>query len=257
MLAFALMLAAVPQEAPRNPAEPRGLNTDRPDTTESPFTVPKGWVQVELSLAEYARSRDGSRTLDVLPVNLKVGLTDSVDIQFLATPYTRVTDRGASVGGFGDDTQVRLKVNLWGDDGGRTAFAVMPFVKLPTAKRAIGNGRVEGGLILPLGIDLGGDVSLTTMAEFDLTWDEGRQDYGIDVVHTASLGVPIRGTLAGYIEYVGIAPRPGGGKYQAIASSGFTYKLADDWQLDAGGTAGMSGDSDRWRMFAGVSTRFR
>src|SRR6185295_420185 len=41
----------------------RGLNTDRPDVTESPFTVDAGHFQTELSFVEYTYDYDhGSRT---------------------------------------------------------------------------------------------------------------------------------------------------------------------------------------------------
>jgi hypothetical protein len=35
---------------------PRGLSTDRPDVTESPYTVPAGRLQLEASFVEYARA---------------------------------------------------------------------------------------------------------------------------------------------------------------------------------------------------------
>ncbi len=42
----------------------RDMTTDRPDTTESPFTVDAGHIQIETNLFGYARSRpdeDGER----------------------------------------------------------------------------------------------------------------------------------------------------------------------------------------------------
>ena len=43
-----------------------------------------------------------------------------------------------------------LKINLWGNDGGDTAAAVIPYVKAPSAPIGIGNGAMEGGLIRPV-----------------------------------------------------------------------------------------------------------
>src|SRR4051794_22151930 len=53
----------------------RELATDRPDATESPFTVDAGHVQIELDLVNYTRNRlDGVRTTEwgVMPFNLRV-----------------------------------------------------------------------------------------------------------------------------------------------------------------------------------------
>src|SRR3954447_26112230 len=68
----------------------REMQTDRPDVTESPFTVDAGHLQIELSLAEYARD-GGSEGWDVLPTNIKLGVLNNVDVQFLLLPYQDVS----------------------------------------------------------------------------------------------------------------------------------------------------------------------
>jgi hypothetical protein len=52
---------------------------------------------------------------------------------------------------------VRAKVNLWGNDGGSTAAALIPFVKAPSAPIGIGNGAVEEGLIAPFALSFPND----------------------------------------------------------------------------------------------------
>lgn len=95
----------------------RELSTDRPDTTESPYTVDAGHLQVELSFLDYTRDEGGEdfEEVMVLPTNVKVGLLNHVDLQLVVTPFTR-QEFEADVGpgdasGFGD-TQLRLKINL-------------------------------------------------------------------------------------------------------------------------------------------------
>jgi hypothetical protein len=251
---------------------PRGLmremSTDRPDLTESPYTVDAGHVQFELSFFDYAHNDDDgvrSESLAILPSNVKLGLLNNVDVQFVFTPYVREEIDGGEADdvteGFSDDTQVRLKVNLWGNDGpapgrGDTALAIMPFVKFPTGSGDLSNDHVEGGVIVPLAIALPGDFGLGLMGEIDFVYDEADDDYGVAFVHTATIGHDIVGDLAGYIEYVGIAPHDAGGTYQAIASVGLTYAVTDDWVLDAGATFGLSDSADDFTVFLGTSFRF-
>jgi hypothetical protein len=250
---------------PTPAAELREFAPDRPDVTESPYTVDPGHVQVELSLVEYALSSDRTtRTFDALPVNLKLGLLDNVDIQFVFTPYERqvTRDEGQRTvnSGFGDETLVRLKINLQGNDHEGVALGVMPFVKLPTGAGGLSNDHVEGGLILPLATELPGDFTLGAMLEADFVYHDESDDYGVDLVHSATLAHPIAGPLNGYVEYVGNAPRgaPAGiaSRYQAIASAGLTYELRDDLILDLGARLGFSGDADRSAIFMGAATRF-
>lgn len=115
----------------------RELSTDRPDTTESPHTVDAGHFQMELEATSYARDKSAGITTKTTTgsVNLKAGLTDNIDLQLILEPSTHIETSGQgnnySASGM-NDTEVRLKINVWGNDGGDTAFAIMPFVRLAT-----------------------------------------------------------------------------------------------------------------------------
>ena len=68
------------------PAQLRDLTTDRPDTTESPFTVDAGRFQVETNLFGYTRSRpdeDGAVTdsYELGTTNIRIGLTSDDGVQ--------------------------------------------------------------------------------------------------------------------------------------------------------------------------------
>jgi hypothetical protein len=240
----------------------REMSTDRPDTTESPYTVDAGHFQAEISLIDYAHNDDGgvrAEVFTVLPSNLKVGLLNNVDLQLVFDAYVNArvkSEQGtAEFDGFGN-TQLRLKVNLWGNDGGGpTAFAAMPFVQFPTADDELGNDHVEGGIILPLAVELPAGFGLGLMAELDVVRDADNEDYGLDFVHTATLAHDIAGDLAGYVEYIGISPVDTGATYTAIGSMGLTYAVTPDVQADAGVTVGISDSADDFTAFVGLSFR--
>jgi hypothetical protein len=132
----------------------------------------------------------------------------------------------------------------------------MPFVKFPTGAGALSNDHVEGGLIFPLALKLPRGFELSVMAEADFVYNEDADDYGVEFIHTASISHDIAGGLAGYLEYVGIAPHGTGDGYQAIASAGLTYMLNPDWIVDFGGTVSPSDSADEFTLFAGTSFRF-
>src|SRR6187399_2844674 len=95
-------------------AQMREMSTDRPDQTESPYTVDAGHFQLEMDFFKFTYDRhspDGTRikSWNVAPVNLKAGLLNNVDLQIVLDNY--IHESNAS--GFGDIT-ARLKVNLWG-----------------------------------------------------------------------------------------------------------------------------------------------
>ena len=77
------------------------------------------------------------------------------------SPETKETASGFA------DFQTRLKVNLWGNDGGKTALAIMPFVKRPLPASGLRNGQTEGGVILSPAIELPADWSMALTTEYD------------------------------------------------------------------------------------------
>lgn len=249
------------------PAEQlRSLSADRPDLTESPYTVDAGHLQIELDLVsvEMDRQRAGSRDLHsetwaISPFNLKLGVLHHVDLQFVLEPHvsnrTEDPNQGGAVtrAGFGD-FQSRLKINLWGNDGGRTALAVMPFIKWPLPESDVRNGRTEGGIIFPLGIDLDGTWSLGLQTEFDFVADEAG-GYTVEYFNSAALGRDLTDCFGGYVEFAALVSPEDPANWQGLVGLGFTYSLKANLQLDAGCNFGVTASAPDFRPFIGLSFR--
>jgi hypothetical protein len=97
-------------------------------------------------------------------------LTNTIDAELQITPYESMTTKTAaghaSISGVGD-TFGRLKINVFGDDQGTVSMAVLPYVKFPTARSGLGNGKVEGGVILPISFGVPGGFTVIVMPEGD------------------------------------------------------------------------------------------
>jgi hypothetical protein len=252
----------VPREAMRE------FSTDRPDQTESAYTVDAGHFQIESDVFAFSRDRDNSvpggvvnETGTFASVNLKAGLVNHVDLQVVLDPYvrSRTTDRGAGtvdrVGGFGDIT-TRLKVNLWGDDGGPTAFAVMPYLKFPTAKRGLGNNSLEGGVIAPFAMELPAGFGLGLQTQADILRNDGRSGHHLEWVNSVTVGHDIVGALAGYVEFFTVTSFERGAPWVGFFDVGLTYGLTENIQLDAGCNFGVTDSAPDYNPFLGISLRF-
>ena len=239
-------------------AELRDLNSDRPDQTESPYTVDAGHWQVEMDLVSQTRNRlDGvtTREWDVAPFNLRFGISDRVEAGVFFAPYSRVTtegDHGArfTVAGAGDLT-LRAKFNFFGDDGGR-AFGLITDVKLPTAAAGLGNGAVEGDIALPFACTLPGDWDLGVMTELDLRHRDGGGLRAVSV-NSVTLGHDLCRNFSGYLELTSAA---GDGAHVATFDFGVAWKVNANTQFDAGANVGISRTADDLRVFTGVTRRF-
>lgn len=253
---------------PTPTAQMRELTTDRPDQTESPFTVDAGHFQLEMDFFNYTYDREKTgfgyirtRNWSFAPVNLKVGILNNVDLQLMAEPIVRnestLEDYHLKFksSGFGDVT-TRLKINLWGNDGGTTAFGLMPFVKWPLSASGVRNGRTEGGLILPLAIQLGGGWDLGLMTELDFVRNDYDTGYDREWVNSITVSRDLTDKLGFYAEFftvTGNAPRF---KWQGQVDFGLTYALAPGVQLDAGCNFGVTKSVPDVQPFVGISYRY-
>lgn len=229
----------------------RELSPDRPDATESPLTVDAGALVVEASLFDW-RHDDGDNGYTVMATNFKVGLTNNLDLQTVFDAYRwEEPDRGGGASGFGD-VQLRLKYNVWGNDGGGSAFAIFPFVKIP-AGTELSNGEWEGGLILPFATDLAEGVGLGLMAEIDVVHDDGSDSHEFEFLHSAVLGFDLTERLGMFAEYIGIAGPAG---YEAYFAGGFTLGVNDDLILDCGTQVGLNADAEDFGLLTGFTVRF-
>ena len=252
----------------RKPAPLRELSTDRPDKTESAYTVDAGHFQVEADLVNYSYdthepSFGHLRTegLSVATANLKVGLCDRSDLQVVVPTYNWVRTKHLPSGtvtensGFGD-LVVRNKINIWGNDDGQTAFAVMPYLKLPTNQDGLGNKAWEGGLILPLAIQLPGEWNLGLMTQFDFVEDASGSGYHPDFVNSITASHSIVGNLSGYVEFFSLVSTDTGSDWIGTVDAGLTYGLSENVQLDAGINIGVTRAADDFNPFLGISFRY-
>lgn len=236
---------------PTPPELRRELSPDRPDTTESPLTVDAGAFVIEASFFDW-RHDDGDDSFTVMATNLKLGLTNDIDFQIVFDAYTRETPEMVSGAEGISDVQFRLKYNVWGNDGGASAFALFPFIKIPTGTE-LSNGEVEGGLILPFGTDLADGIGLGLMAEIDAVHDGANGGHDIEFVHSAVLGFDLTDRLGMFTEYIGVAgPSP----YQAYFAGGFTLAFGDDLVFDCGTQIGLNDHADDIGVFGGFTRRF-
>jgi hypothetical protein len=239
----------------------RPMSTDRPDTTESPVTVDAGHFQLEMSFVDWTydyRNAAGEtrRTLAVAPVNLKVGLLNSTDLQVVLQPWVEDRTKVRATGELFEDeglaaTTLRIKHNLWGNDGGSTALAVMPYITFPTGADGLQGDGVEGGLIVPFSIELPAEFELGLMAEVDFIRDG--EAHPVEFLHTAVLGRELCEGLRGFIEYAGVASTHE--TYRAFFHSGLVFEVGADMAFDLGVRVGLSRESEDVGLFVGFSVR--
>ncbi len=250
--------------APVPKAMMRELSPDRPDKTESPYTVDAGHYQLEMDFANFTYDNSGgtvTQTWNIAPFNVKVGLLNNTDVQLVFDDYlyaqardnaTRTIARQSGVG----DLTLRLKLNLWGDDGGATALGVLPFVKIPTNTGGFGNNAVEGGAILPLAVKLPEDIDMGCETAVLLLRNENGAGYHGDFVNSITFDHRLFGALSGYMEFFSDIGGQAHTGWIGTVDTGLELAVGDNLQFDCGCNFGVTAAADQYNPFAGVTIRF-
>lgn len=265
LVALTAPMAAQAQEAaaPAATSDAPALCTDRPTKSNSVCTVPQGAFQLETDLPNWTVNRaDGVRSDVVVPANpyLKYGLAPNTDIEVNWAPYVSVRTRaGDSVdrsSGVGDVT-VRLKQRFT-DPAAKLQVGVIPFVKIPTAKRGIGNREWEGGVAVPVQYSLPAGFSLTFGPELDVlanSVDPAKRH--VQLVGTVNVGKALTPTLTLYGElWTAQNYDPAGTVRQYSADVALAWLVAPRLQLDAGANFGLNKVTPDAQLYLGLSTRF-
>jgi len=240
----------------------RSFNTDRPPKANSPYTVDAGHFQYETDLAVFGYGDSGgvtTRDWTVFDPTLKVGLTNTIDAELQITPFESQVTRSASgtnsVSGVGD-TFARLKINVLGDDRGDMAMALLPYIKLPSAHSGLGNGKVEGGLILPVSIAAPGGFTLIVMPEGDYLKDSAGSGYhgAFDFLINVSHALDKRWTF--YSELFTTQSFEAEDKPVYTLDEALTCALTANLQLDFGDNFSLNGVAPRAQLYTRLSQGF-
>ena len=245
----------------------RSFAPDRPPKADSATTVDAGHFQYETDLLNYSQTNFGGVTAKLyqaLDPVWKLGLTNWADFELQFNGYQKLTATedatGAAVAkgsGFGD-VFVKSKINLFGNDGGSAALAIIPYIKIPSDAPAISNGVVEGGLIAPFQLTLPHDFGLTLMTEVDALKDandSGRHANFVDLVNLNHAVPGIKNLSAAIEFYSSVGTDPNTPPIYTFDTA-LIYLLTSNVQLDAGADFGLNRAAPAVQVFVGLSQRF-
>jgi hypothetical protein len=244
----------------------RPFNTDRPTKSNVPYTVDAGHFQYEGDIFIY--SFDNTTTPDtdntgwvLFNPTFKAGLTNWADLevnfsaQNILRSVTRSTGAVTASNGFGD-TFTRLKMNLWGNDGGTTAFALIPYGKWPTAPLGVGNGYAEGGIIAPLAISLPYGFTTILMGELDYLKNPVSPGYRANFQSLINLNRSIFENVTAYAEIYAQWPNSPDLKNTYTLDFALAWTPLPNFQLDVGINVGLVPEAIPYQIYMGIAQRF-
>ena len=241
----------------------RAFCPSRPGKASPTCTVDQGRIQLEIDLFDRTSDKSGgfkgTDTVVAVP-QLRIGLSPNSEFQLAWTPYERATLKGPGtndkVSG-GGDVVAGLKFNLTDNRDGFGA-AVNPFVKIPTADDALGNGKVEGGVVVALSGNLNDDWSWGVSPELDVAADDDGS--GHHAAGSLAVGVSrsVSSQVAVGLELWACKYCVSGCDTQATADLmlAWTPDFAKDVQFDVGVNFGLNDATADSQIYFGFAKRF-
>lgn len=239
--------------------EMREMQTDRPDVTESPFTVDAGHFQFETDLVRMVKERTMSQntnTLLINQMNLKIGLNGSTAIQIGFQTYGRQSENDFDSGektvreGNGDLT-IRVKKNLIGNEGGNFALGLLPYIKFATSNYE--DSVIEGGLIVPMQYKLPHGWNLGFQVEIDRLKDQDANAMHTEFLQTLTISHSIIKGIEGIAEtYYTYDFKEH--QFSNYINAAIQMDVAKDVKLDAGLNLGIQHTAAK-HYFIGASYR--
>ena len=247
-------------------AEDKPICPDRPGRGTSACTLEAGRGQIELGLFDDSfqhRSGVTTDTDNIGSVLAKWGVSERMDVEAGMALYQEQRVHGASgtttLGGIGD-LFLHAKYNpltpASENEAGPFALVLDPFLKLPTAGGGLGNGAVEGGLVLPMSYDLGSSWSLAMTPEGDIQRNASGPGYHANLVDVVGLGKSFGPFTLGAEVWSSQNLDPAGTISQYSVDLDAAWLAGNDTQFDGGLNIGLNRATPDLEIYVGISRRF-
>ncbi len=131
-------------------------------------------------------------------------------------------------------------------------MALVSYVRLPTG-RNVGNGAVEGGLVVPASYDLSDKWCVEAQLEGDMNYDKDEAEHYLRIVPSAAVDYKFSEWLTGFGEVAGFWDTRQG-TWRASLNLAPKLKLNDNVIVDFGTHLALTRESNQ-EYFLGVSFR--
>lgn len=248
----------------------RPMTTERPSKMDSPYSLDAGRIQIETNLYGYIQNDDcisgvctDTRQHDLGgSTNLRIGVTDNIDIQFIGNLYQHLTIKNTTIGtknihqGFGDST-VRLKISAVGNTpSDYFSFAILPYIKLPTNQDNLGNNKIEGGLGLPFNFALSNSWNISGMTQFNFISNQDGSSYDPAYANAIMISKGLTYKLSTYGEFYTYKADQSRAEWENTLDFGAVYLINDYISVDANIQFGVTDAADDLNFFIGTAYRF-
>jgi hypothetical protein len=223
------------------------VTPDRPGFTNGSDVVPTGRIQVEGGVTRTVYPAGGGQATDAPETLLRTGLSDTAELRVTLPNY--FWPSGPS--GFSDGA-LGIRYKFYQSKDGNTKFAFTPTLSVPIKSAVTTSGHVDPSFLLSGQTTSGARWGISSNLALSYPTQNGSRL--ANYTATAQVTYALSGPLAvfGDVSDNGVS----GSLPTPIADAGFTYKVANNAQLDLETGRGLGGLAPTQFYGGGVAVRF-
>jgi hypothetical protein len=227
--------------------------TDRPDFTESPSSVPPGFIQVEAGYTFAKADEFQEHTVGELLIRMPV--SQRIEVRLALNSFAFSEASGVKVSGL-QDSSIGLKAELIQMQNSLIPqTAIIVSTTLPTGGNPYREDTLQPGMKLCLGWDINEDWALSSNLNYDRASHSGTSFN--EFSQSISLAWGFAEYWGAYLEVFSFQPDLAGSDDTSYINTGLTYLVTDDLQLDGRIGQGLNGLDTDYFVGIGVSNQFR
>ncbi|PKV62847.1 transporter [Pontibacter ramchanderi] len=245
LLSFLVSAAMLPAHAQQ---EREDINADRPDRSQGPGIVSRGFVQLEAGY-NYQKLNDAIRTHAYPTALLRIGLLEGVELRLQGAIKDSVIENGTSrrIKGWGP-LSVGTKVKLWKESGWRPEAALSAMLALPLGSDVFKPDNAEPQFSLGFSNAISEKLDLTYNLGYGWTGGNPEFSYGANITRQ------FIDRLSLYLEVFGDKGRGEPAEHQA--DLGLLFLLLPNLQFDLAAGRRLNKAAPRRFVTTGLAFRF-
>lgn len=210
------------------------ISTDRPNQTESPFTLPLGHIQIETGIS----IEDSQSNINTL---FRIGIINGIEVR-LNSNYLMNDNITALKKSSFSDFEVGAKFKIWGESNDKTKIGFLTHLSIPSAPEVFSNN--EYGLLSRVLVSH--DLKNDSQIGYNLGYNK-YSNYDGDLIYTIEYGRSL-GSFGVFFELFG---NESSNNSSLNFDSGIIYLIDNDKQLDL--SIGRGLNNDMFYVSAGFS----
>ena len=223
------------------------LNSDRPDNSQGPSVVSRGYVQVEAGF-NYQKLDARTRTYAYPTALLRIGLLEGVELRLQGAVKDSVIENGTKrhIKGWGP-LSVGTKVRLWEESGWRPEAGINAMLALPVASEVFKPDNPEPQFGLAFSNALSEKMDLTYTVGYGWTKGSPVKSYGANITRQ------FMDKLTLYLEVFGSKDKNEPAQHQA--DFGMLYLLLPNLQIDVAAGRRLNKEAPKHFVTTGLAFR--